>query len=255
MLTRKLQPCLTKPSLMAEVLTKLQTVVQEFPKPSFADRLSSNLFLVSPLADRPGILASHPQISQRVQNINALVAKPSKKGRYMIATVLLLGLLACTALVVGYSTVQAQKVFDQKENAALVNGQSFYLYNASCPFDSAHPTGVFFANESNLQLFLSSLTQANSYVSCYVDGKGITHTYSSEIPNLVVVNGQSILVNGHTSFIGYAFIANESCPSDAAHSTDFFFFNAFVLKEPILQSPLLQGGGNISYVLTFQTLG
>jgi hypothetical protein len=87
-----------------------------------------------------------------------------------------------------------------------------------------------------------------------VDGNGVTHAYSSEIPNLVIVNGQSILVNGHSSFIGYAFIGNESRPLDAAHSTDFFFLNALVLNEPILQSPLLQGGGNISYVLTFQTL-
>ena len=251
---QKAAALLDKPNLMAEVLTKVETVVQEFPKPSFADRLSSSLFLVSPLAHRPGMLASHPQISQRVQNINALAAKPSKKRTYMIATVVLLGIILCTALIVGYSTVQVQKAFDQKENAVLVNGQSFYLYNISCPFDAAHPTGIFFANESNLQLFLSSLAQGNACVSCYVDGNGVTHAYSSEIPNLVIVNGQSILVNGHSSFIGYAFIGNESRPLDAAHSTDFFFLNALVLNEPILQSPLLQGGGNISYVLTFQTL-
>jgi len=251
---QKAAALLNKPNLMAQVLTKVETVVQEFPKPSFADRLSSSLFLVSPLAHRPGILASHPQISQRVQNINALAAKPSKKRRYMIATAVILGIILCTALIVGYSTVQAQKAFDQKENTDLINGQTFYLYNTSCPFDPAHPTGIFFANKSNLQLFLSSLAQGNTYVSCYVDGNGVTHAYSSEIPNLVVVNGQSILVNGHSSFIGYGFIGNESCPLDAAHPTDFFFLNALVLNEPILQGPPLQGGGNISYVLSFQTL-
>ena len=205
---------LDKPALMASVLTKVQAVVQEFPKPNLADRLSSGLFLVSPLAHRPAILATHPQIFQRVQNINAVVSRPSKKRRYMIATALLLGILVCTALILGYSTMQVQKTVFQKENAALANGQSVFLYNESASFDPAHPTGIFFANESSLQLFISSLPQGSSYVGCYVDGNGITHTYTSTIPNIVEVSGQSVLVNGHSSFIG-----NESYPVDTAHPT------------------------------------
>jgi heat shock protein HtpX len=218
---------LDKPNLMAEVLTKVTAVVQEFPKPSFADRFSSSLFLVSPLAHRPGILASHPQIAQRVQNINVIASTHSKKRRYLIATVLLLGILVCTALAVGYSTVQAQRALNQKETGTLVNGQSFYLYNESYPFDPAHPTGIFFANESNLQLFLSSLPQGSSYVGCYVDGNGITHTYTSSIPNIVVVSGQSVLVNGHSSFIG-----NESYPLDTAHQTGNAIINEVYFQVP-----------------------
>jgi heat shock protein HtpX len=217
---------LDEPNLMAEVLTKITAVVQEFPKPSFADRLSSSLFLVSPLAHRQGILASHPQISQRVQNIHAIASTPSKKRRYLIATAILLGILVCTTLVVGYSTVQAQNAFSQKATAVLVNGQSFYLYNDSLPFDLAHPTGIFFANVSDLQLFISSLTQGNSYVGCYVDGNGTTRTYTSAIPNIITVNGQSVLVNGHRPFLG-----NESYPLDSAHPTD----NA-TINEGSLQS-------------------
>lgn len=82
----------------------------------------------------------------------------------MVATALLLGILVWTALAVGYPNVQAQKALNQKENDTLVNAQSFYLYNESYPFDPVQPTGIFFANESNLQLFISSLPQGSSYV-------------------------------------------------------------------------------------------
>ncbi len=203
---------LDKPHLLAEVLTKVTAVVKEFPKPSFADRLSTRLFLVSPLAHRPGILASHPQIAQRVQNIHGIAFVPSKKRRYLIAAVLLLGILVCTAIAVGYSTVQAQTVFSQKATTALIDGHGYYLYNESYPYNPAHPTGIFFANESSLQLFLSSLPKGSSYVGCYLDGNGVTHTYTSAIPNIVVVDGQNIVINGHSSFVG-----NETNPFDPTH--------------------------------------
>jgi hypothetical protein len=41
----------------------------------------------------------------------------------------------------GFSTLHAQKAFSQKATAAITNGQSFYLYNNSFPFDPYHPTG------------------------------------------------------------------------------------------------------------------
>jgi len=213
---------------MASVLTKIQAVVQEFPKPNLANRLSYSPFRVSPLAHRAEILASHPQISQRLQNINAIASRPSKKRRYMIATALLLGILVCTALILGYSTMQVQKSVFQKENAALANGQSVFLYNESVPFDSTHPTGILFADESSLQLFIASLPQGSSYVGCYVDGNGITHTYTSSIPNIVEVSGQSVIVNGHSSFIG-----NESYPLDnTTHPTGNAIINEVYFQVP-----------------------
>jgi len=218
---------LDKPGLMASVLTKVQAVVQEFPKLSLVDRLSSSLFLVSPLAHRPEILATHPHISHRLQNINAIASTRSKRSRHMIATSLLLGILVCTALMLGYSTMQVQKTVFQKENAALANGQSLFLYNESALFDPAHPTGILFANESSLQLFISSLPKGSSYIGCYVDSNGITHTYTSSIPNIVVVNGQSVLVNGHSSFIG-----NESYPLDTTHPTGNAIINEVYFQVP-----------------------
>ncbi len=202
---------LDKPNLMAEVLTKVTSAVQEFPKPSFADRLSSSLFLMSPLAHRPGLLASHPQITQRVQNLHATASAPSLKRKYIIATALLLTILTCTVLATGYSTVQAQEVFSQKVTAALTDGQGYYLYNESNPYDPAHPTGIFFADESNLQLFISHM-QGDGSVGLYVDGNGIIHTYQSSIPNITTVDGQSIAVNGDNPFEG-----NASYPFDIAH--------------------------------------
>jgi Zn-dependent protease with chaperone function len=205
---------LDRPNLMAEVLTKVMTMVQEFPKPSLADRLSTSLFLVSPLAHRSGILATHPQIAQRVQNIHSVASTHPKKRRYMIFTALFLGILVCTAFTVGYSTIQVQKTTIQKEGAYLATAQSLVLYNESAPFNPAHPTGIFFVNESSLRLFLSSLTPGNSYVGYYVDANGVTHTYTSAIPNITTINGQSVLVNGHSSFL-----SNESYPLDTAQTS------------------------------------
>lgn len=192
---------LDEPDLMAAVLTKVEAVMQEFPKPSFADRFSSNLFLISPLAHRPGILAAHPQIAQRIRNIHAIDPTPSKKRRYMVATALLMSILVCTALVVGYSTLQAQKAFDQKEKAALVDIDGLYLYNESTPFDPAHPTGIFFANISNLQLFLLPLPPGSSYMGCYVDNNGVTRLVPST-SGVITVKGQDITVNVQSPFIG-----------------------------------------------------
>ncbi len=106
------------------------------------------------------------------------------------------------------------KTFSQKANDALVNGQNFYLYNESYPFDPASPTGILFAGESDLQVFLTSLTQSQNYKGCYLDGNGITHTYSSTIPNAITVNGESVLINGQASFMG-----NTSYPIDPAYPT------------------------------------
>jgi Zn-dependent protease with chaperone function len=220
---------LDKPRLMAEVLAKVRAVVQEFPKPSFADRLSSSLFLMSPLAHRPGMLASHPQIAQRVQNIHAASSIPSKKRRYMMAAALLLGILVCIVLVAGYSTVQAQKEFSQKAAAALTDGQGFYLYNSTLPFDPAHPTGIFFADEPNLQLFISSQQGAGGLAAVYVDGNGVTHTYTSSIPDIITVDGQSITVNGDKPFFG-----NASYPLDIANSPTLLPAGETSLTHPLM---------------------
>ncbi len=115
---------LSQPRVMSEVLAKLEGVLQMFPKERFAERLSASLFLVSPLSRRSEILAAHPQIAQRVRNINVSASrtapKPTKRGT-VVALSLILILAAAT---VGYGTIALQTSFSQKSGviAVRVNG-------------------------------------------------------------------------------------------------------------------------------------
>ncbi len=151
---------LDKPALMANVLTKLEALTPQFPKARFVDRLTASLFLVSPLAHRPAILASHPQISLRVQNINAAISKSSKAPRRMIATLMLLVILLSTALVTAYSTVQVQKTTLQKQNVLLEDNVKVIVYNATITWDSL-PTG-FTTTVDGLADFLAPKTQCQN---------------------------------------------------------------------------------------------
>jgi Zn-dependent protease with chaperone function len=186
---------LDKPHLLAKVLIKITAVVEEFPKPSFADSLSSSLFLVSPLAHRTSIFSSHPEIAQRIQNIHRFEFVPSKKNRCVFITVLLLCTIFCASLVVGISFVAAQEAFNQKQIAIIAGTQSFYLYNATLPFDREHPTGIFFASKSDLEYYLAAITANNNSIgrligiidgyvvttgyndNGYLDGKGDAHIF------------------------------------------------------------------------------
>lgn len=144
---------LDKPLLMANVFTKLEAMAPQFPKARLADRLSSSLFLVSQLAHKPALLASHPQISQRVQNIAAVASKPAKKHRQMVSAIFLLGILASITLIAGYSTVQVQKTFLQNENAHLVNQYKVIMYNSSFPYTPQ--MGILFSNIESFVAFTS----------------------------------------------------------------------------------------------------
>ena len=237
---------LDKPNLMAEVLTKVSAAVEELPKPSFLDRLSASLFLISPLAHKSSILASHPRIAQRLQNIQGVFSAPSRKRRYMFTSVLLLGILVCAALVVGYSTVSAHEAFSQKTSAALVAGDKFYIFNQSYSFDSALPTGVFFANESSLQLFLSSLQTDSS--SSYVDSNGVTHNVTTLPNGLVSVDGRNIVINGQNPFVG-----NITYPFDPSHPTGIYLVNQSDVNQPEAIGYLAKNG--VTYTFQRPILG
>jgi len=115
---------LKQPKLMANVLAKVQKAIDELPKARFADRLSTSIFLVSPLANSHArLLASHPLVSNRIHNINATTSNPSKKRHQIFATVLLLAILVSTALIVGYGASQVQKSY-------FATGDKVYAYTA-----------------------------------------------------------------------------------------------------------------------------
>lgn len=113
---------LRQPELMANVLTKIEQVLKGFPRERFADRLSASLFLVSPLARRPEILAAHPQIAHRVNNINVVASKPNQKTHRRVVTLLLMSILVSTAVLAGYAAVQAQTSFLQTNRVIIVHG-------------------------------------------------------------------------------------------------------------------------------------
>ena len=159
------------------------------------------LFLVSPLAHRPGILAITP----------TNIPKSTKHKCHRFQRLLKNADTDCHSPAIGHSCLHnsgirlfnrtGSKPFNQKATAALANGQSFYLYNTLYLLISLIQQVSFSPTYRALQLFISSLPQGSSYVGCYVDGNGTTHTYTSSLPNIVEVSGQSVLVNGHSHLL------------------------------------------------------
>jgi heat shock protein HtpX len=145
---------LGKPALMAQVLTKVESVVQQFPAPSLADRFSASLFLVSPLAHRPSILASHPKISQRIQNIQAVNCKPLVKHR-VAAAFLLLGLMIALIFASGYLAVQIQQCYPQNQD---VQGECYrvLMYNSTA-FAMSPVVAFYFPNLESYNEFNAGL--------------------------------------------------------------------------------------------------
>lgn len=144
---------LGKPLLMANVFAKLETITPNFHKARLSDRLAANLFLVSPLAHRPAILASHPRLSHRIQNIQTIKCKPAKNHRKMFSAIFLLGILLSIALLAGYSTVEAQKTYLQNESANLIKQYKVIMYNSSLPYSSQ--TGILFPDIDHFEAFTS----------------------------------------------------------------------------------------------------
>jgi len=154
---------LGQPKLMASVLAKLEEIVKVFPNASFADKLSASSFFLSPLARRTELLAGHPQIGHRLHNINAL-SRPAKKPRNIVATSLLLVILAATAALSGYSVMQVQKAFFQNNNVFFFNksvGNQSSLSNLT-----SENSGNFRINSQILKNSLGSETSRISRASC-----------------------------------------------------------------------------------------
>ncbi|MCL2173299.1 MAG: M48 family metalloprotease [Candidatus Bathyarchaeota archaeon] len=211
---------LDKPNMLSEVLTKIASVVEQFPKPSLVNMISSNLFLISPLVHKPRILlASHPKITQRIQNIN-LKSNSSKKHRHIIPTILLLCILTCSALMIVYSTLQIQNTIYQNGHTAIAESQKYYLYSdALGSFNPDAPTGILFPNEDSALRCISYLsdntypddnatfysTSQEYYLNCYIDARGVTYIYEAAEQQFLVINGQSVIVDGQSGNSVYPF--------------------------------------------------
>ena len=132
---------LSKPDAMANVLIKIESIISQLPKAQLADQLSASLFLITPLAHRPGVLASHPETTQRVRNIRSNYYR-SKKPRRLISTILLLAILISAASATVYSTITVQHNLSQVEKSLILDGDRFLLYNSTVPSNTNYPNAI-----------------------------------------------------------------------------------------------------------------
>jgi Zn-dependent protease with chaperone function len=89
---------LGKPHLMANVLIKIEKMLQAFPKEPLTNQLSTGLFLISPLAHRHSILTAHPRVSCRVRNILIPRPKLKLKPKKVLALILTLAFVLVPAV-------------------------------------------------------------------------------------------------------------------------------------------------------------
>ena len=102
---------LAQPGILAKALSKTYDALRRFPREDLLVRVTSGLFLVSPIARRPEILATHPRVSQRIDNIARLKLKTTKTRRNMAVTFVLSFLIVLGGLMAGYSIVKVQTSF------------------------------------------------------------------------------------------------------------------------------------------------
>jgi Zn-dependent protease with chaperone function len=107
---------LRKPSVLSAALEKTCKALQGFPKQGVVTRLASGLFLVSPIARRPEILATHPRVNQRIDNIARLTSRARAAGRNKAITVALSFLIILGGLAVSYPMVRVQTAFSQNQS-------------------------------------------------------------------------------------------------------------------------------------------
>lgn len=116
---------LSQPTLMAKVLARLGGVLETYPKEGFTGRLSASLFLVSPLVRRPQILAAHPQIAHRVNNINTASFAPMPWApRRKTVALCIMAVLIATALMSSYALVQVQTTYFHSDRIFMTQNQT-----------------------------------------------------------------------------------------------------------------------------------
>lgn len=141
---------LKAPGGLAKALAKTCEALQAFPKQGRAVRLTSSLFLVSPITRRPEILATHPRVNQRIDNISKLTLRTTRAHRDKAITVALSLLMIFGGLLASYPVVRIQTSFVQDQphlfsTGFTVEALSFSLVGA-CEFA---PHAGFVAGQTN----------------------------------------------------------------------------------------------------------
>lgn len=145
---------LEQPKLLAKAIAKICKALQTLPKEGPLARLTSSLFLVSPIARRPEILATHPRVNQRLRNIAKLTSKATSV-HYNVAITLTLSLLIIFGgIAASYSLINIRTSFIQDDSPMISLHQ---------PNDN--PNFVFMPNLENRNILTPIPTHAVEYVT------------------------------------------------------------------------------------------
>ncbi|RLG51629.1 MAG: hypothetical protein DRO00_06920 [Thermoproteota archaeon] len=156
---------LEQPELLAKVLAKICKALQTFPKESLAVRLTSSLFLVFPIAQRPKILATHPRVNQRVRNIAGLTSRVTSVHNNVAIAVILSLLIIVGGIAASYCLINIRTSFMQNDSPLI----SFHQ-----PIDK--PKSGFVLNLKNGNM-VSVQTLAGTYsITVSGAGGGIIHS-------------------------------------------------------------------------------
>jgi heat shock protein HtpX len=164
---------LGQPKMLTNVLTKLEKTLQACPKDSWTERLSTSLFLVSPIARRAQILAVHPQIAHRVSSINRKASFKLPKLR--VITISLILILAASA--VSYGVIALQTNFQQNTPHIIKTGSNSQTAN------------IIIGSAGNLPLSPPTLPPSNTDALAPASGRNVTTIQTGPV---LIINGSQI---------------------------------------------------------------
>lgn len=150
---------LEQPKLLAKALAKICKALQTLPKEGPLVRLASSLFLVSPIARRPKILATHPRVNQRVRNIAKLTSKATSMHCNVAIALTLSLLIIFGGIVASYSLINIRTSFMQNDSPIISLHQ---------PMDK--PKSDFMLNLKNRNILTPILTPIPPHAVEYVTG-------------------------------------------------------------------------------------
>ena len=145
---------LEQPKLLAKALAKICKALQTLPKEGPLVRLASSLFLVSPIARRPEVLATHPRVNQRVRNIARLTSKATSVHCNVAIALTLSLLIIFGGIAASYSLINIRTSFMQNDSPIISLHQ---------PIDK--PKSSFMLNLKNRSILTPIPTHAVEYVT------------------------------------------------------------------------------------------
>jgi len=191
---------LEQPKLLAKTLAKICKALQIFPKEGLMVRLTSNLFLVSPIASRPEILATHPRVNQRIKNIAKLTSKAPSVHRNVAIALTLSLLIVFGGIAASYFLINIRTSFMQNDSPMIALHQpinnpesNFMLYLKNKSIRTPIPTyAIEYVNgPTPKHIYVEAMTEAN--MSLQIESDTLDAKYKSiRGSNLIGASGYGI---------------------------------------------------------------